>query len=53
MDSKSRKSFLSQFDKARCDMEKLRKIFPQCFDTQGRAIVAMAAFPRLTKEFKK
>ena len=40
------KRFLAQFAKARREVAKLRKLYPDCFDAQGRAIVAVAAFPK-------
>lgn len=46
MTAAERRSFLAQFKQARREVAKLRKLFPQCFDAQGRAIVAVAAFPK-------
>lgn len=45
--------FLAQFEKARKDMEALRRLFPSAFDEHGRAIVASAHFPRLPSERKE
>lgn len=45
--------FLAQFEKARKDMEALRRLFPGAFDEHGRAIVASAHFPRLPSERRR
>lgn len=47
MTNEDRKRFMSQFDLARKQMAKLRRQYPQLFDSQGRAIVAVTAFPRI------
>lgn len=46
----TRERLLAQIATARRDVAKLRKLYPACFDAQGRPIVAVAAFPRLPKE---
>jgi hypothetical protein len=38
-------SFLDQFEKAAHEVDKLRRMFPECFDEDGRPIVAVAALP--------
>lgn len=40
-------TFMDQFAKAKEDVEELRKAFPWAFHPDGRAIVAVAAFPKL------
>ena len=35
-------NFLRQFDLAAAEVEKLRQLFPGCFDANGQPIVAVA-----------
>jgi hypothetical protein len=39
-------TFLRQFALASAEVEKLRLLYPGCFDENGRAIVASAHLPR-------
>jgi hypothetical protein len=41
--------FLRQFALAAAEVEKLRLLYPGCFDEHGRAIVASAHLPRTTQ----
>lgn len=43
----SRDWFIERQREASEAMDKLRELFPGCFDENGRAIVASAHFPRL------
>lgn len=47
LNKKEVKRFLNQFHQAREIMKQLRKIAPGCFDKNGKAIVAVAAFPKV------
>ena len=40
-------SFLDQFDKAARDVDKLRALFPECFNDDGSPVVAVLALPRV------
>ncbi len=47
MTPEKRRRFMEQFELARKQVEQLRRLYLHCFDAQGRAIVAVAAFPRI------
>lgn len=47
MTEDKKKNFLAQFDSAKKDVEKLRQIFPEFFDKNGRALVAELRFPKV------
>lgn len=49
MTPKQRRDFMRQFALARRQVAQLRKLFPECFDKHGRAIVATASFPTPAK----
>lgn len=40
MTAKERKAFMRQFALARRQVKRLAKLYPHCFDKDGRAIVA-------------
>lgn len=43
----TRAQIMKQIAEARRSMRQLAKLYPGAFDKNGRAIVAVAAFPRL------
>lgn len=47
MTKDEKKSFLAQFENAKRDIEKLRNVFPEFFDKNGRPIVAELRFPKV------
>ena len=45
MTPKERKAFMRQFALARRQARRLAKLYPECFDKDGRAIVATLRLP--------
>lgn len=46
MTAKERKAFMRQFDLARRQVKRLAKLYPDCFDKNGRAIIATLRSPQ-------
>jgi hypothetical protein len=44
-ESVDRKAFMRQFALARRQVARLAKLYPDCFDKNGRAVVATLSFP--------
>ena len=47
MTEEEKAGFLAQFDQAKKDVERLRQVFPELFDKNGRPIVAELRYPTM------